>query len=249
MNVPSLPESAAGDPQRRAGSPVRPATTRSRLRLATVGGIAAIAILGGGITAAAAASSTAPAGGSAVAAATDTPAPPSAVTSRLVLTGTAAPGSAAPGPAAPGTDGDIAAAPPAPKVHRPHLAGTVTSASGSTVLIKDREGFTRTVVESSTTTYRDGLKAALAVGSKIHAEGTVASNGTSLDATIIGADRGPGAGAPGDEGRGGPGGKGPGGHHAGPPKGTDAPESAPGGTGGTSTVPPAPSMSAPATTK
>jgi hypothetical protein len=120
-------------------------------------------------------------------------------------------------------------------VHQPHLDGTVTSISGSTVLIKDREGFTRTIIESSTTTYQDGLKAGLAVGAKIHAEGTVASNGTSLNATVIGADKGP-AGGPAGRGPRGPGG--PGGKHAGPPNGAPTPPS-------TS----APATSAPATTK
>ena len=192
MTTSTSPETGAGEPQRPTGDSAAPAR-RSRLRLATVGGIAAIAILGGGITAAAA------------------------------VTGTEVSVTAAPG--ATGSD-----APPAPKVHGPHLDGTVMSASGSTVLIKDHEGFTRTIVESSTTTYRDGLTAALPVGSKIHAEGTVASNGTSLDASVIGVDKGPGAGGPGGKGPGGPGGPG---RHTGPPAGAPTP----------------PSTSAPATTK
>lgn len=243
MTVELRPEPGAPESGRPAATP-----TRSRLRLATIGGIAAIAILGGGITAAASAG--APAAGAAVAAATGTAATPSsgpraAVTLQPSPTGTATPtGDAAP------------AAPPAPKVHQPHLDGTVTSVSGSTVLIKDHEGFTRTVVESSGTTYQDGLKAALTVGTKIHAEGTVASNGTSLDATVISADRGP-AGGPGGSGPRGPGG--PGGKHAGPPNGAPTPP-VPGGTaaptppaGTAAPMPPAgtvaPTTSAPATTK
>ena len=114
-----------------------------------------------------------------------------------------------------GSGAASAATPPTPK---PHLDGTVTSVSGSTVLIKDREGFTRTIVLSSKTTYDDGLKAALATGTKIQAEGTVDANGTSLDATTVGADKGP-TGAPGG-GRGGPkGGPGRDGDHPGPPTG------------------------------
>lgn len=238
MTVELRPQPGAPEPGRPAAAPAR-----SRLRLATIGGIAAIAILGGGISAAASAG--APAAGAAVAAATGTAATPSsgpsaAVTLQPSPTGTAAP-----------------AAPPAPKVHQPHLDGTVTSVSGSTVLIKDHEGFTRTVVESSRTTYQDGLKAALAVGTKIHAEGTVASNGTSLDATVIGTDRGPAGGpaGPGPHGPGGPGG------HAGRPNHAPTPP-VPGGTAapmppaGTSAAPgtsapatSAPATSAPATTK
>ena len=80
--------------------------------------------------------------------------------------------------------------------------------SGTAVQIKDRDGFIRTIIVSSKTTYNDGLKAALATGTKIHAEGTVDANGTSLDATVIGADKGP---------QGGPGGfRGPGGRPGGP---------------------------------
>ena len=202
MTVDLRTDPGAADPARPAA--LRPA--RSRLRLATVGGIAAIALLGGGITAAASAGE--PATSAVVAAATDTATP-----------GTAATGTAAPGTAAP-------AAPPAAKAHQPHLDGTVTSVSGTTVLILDRDGFTRTIVESGTTTYQDGLKAALTVGSKIHAEGTVDANGTSLDATLIGADKGPAAGGPGGKGPGGPG------KHAGapvPPAGAPQPPAA-GGT-------------------
>jgi hypothetical protein len=234
MTVEFRPEPGAPEPGRPDGPAAAPA--RSRLRLATVGGIAAIAILGGGITAAASAG--APAGGVAVAAATGAPASPSAPTTQ---------------PPAHGTTGTPAPpAPAAPKVHQPHLDGTVTSVSGSTVLIKDHEGFTRTIVTSSKTTYQDGLKAALAVGTKIHAEGTVASNGTSLDATVISTDRGP-AGGPAGRGPRGPGG--PGGHD-GRRDGAPTPP-VPGGTSvptppaGTSAAPStsAPVPSAPATTK
>jgi hypothetical protein len=62
----------------------------------------------------------------------------------------------------------------------------VTSVHGNEILIKDFDGFTRTIKTSSKTTYRDGLTANPAVGTQIVAEGTVAADGTSLDATSIG---------------------------------------------------------------
>jgi len=62
----------------------------------------------------------------------------------------------------------------------------VTSVHGNEILIKDFDGFTRTIKTSGKTTYRDGLTANPAVGTQIVAEGTVAADGTSLDATSIG---------------------------------------------------------------
>lgn len=184
---------------------------RHRLRLAAIGGMAAIVVLGGGITAVASAGE--PASGSAT---------PSVVSSTSLAT---TPAAAAP-------------TRPAPK---PHLAGTVTSVSGSTVLIKDRDGFTRTIVLSSKTTYDDGLNVALATGTKIHAQGTVDANGTSLDATTVGAEKAP-MGGPGRGGRGPWGGHGWGGHGHGPAGGPNG--TGPGGpTGGTGAATPAPKTS------
>jgi hypothetical protein len=161
---------------------------RRHLRLAAIGGIAAVAILGGGITAVAAAAAPEPT------TSTSTVPIPSSATS------------------APPT-GSASAKPSVPRTRTPHLDGTVTSVSSSTVLIKDRDGFTRTVLVTSKTTYADGLKAALPVGTEIHAEGTVDANGTSLDATAIGKRPtapagGPGWGGPGRGGHGGPPGSG-----------------------------------------
>jgi hypothetical protein len=62
----------------------------------------------------------------------------------------------------------------------------VTSVNGNEILIKDFDGFTRTIKTSSKTTYRDGLTANPAVGTKIVAAGSVDADGTSLDATSIG---------------------------------------------------------------
>jgi hypothetical protein len=101
--------------------------------------------------------------------------------------------------------------------HIPTLDGDVTSVSGSTILIKDFDGFTRTIVTSSKTVYSDGLTASPAVGTHLHAEGTVDANGTSLDATSIAKGR---SGGPGGPGR--PGGH-PGDRHGPPPAGAKPP--------------------------
>jgi hypothetical protein len=123
-------------------------------------------------------------------------------------------------------------------VHKPHIGGTVKSVSGSTILVTDYDGFTRTIKTSSSTTYNDSLTASPAVGTEINAEGTVDSDGTSLDATVIWKG-GPGFGGPG--GPGGPGG-GPGrGHGPGRTKPTGVPTSVP--TGTTTTPTPAPTSS------
>jgi Domain of unknown function (DUF5666) len=94
----------------------------------------------------------------------------------------------------------------------PHLVGTVKSASGTTIVITDMDGFTRTINVSSSTTYKNSLTATPATGTKIEAEGTVDADGTSLDATVI---ETPQQGGPG----GGPGGQG-GPHGAPKPTGT-----------------------------
>jgi hypothetical protein len=108
---------------------------------------------------------------------------------------------------------------PAQPKHIPTMDGDVTSVSGSTILIKDFDGFTRTIVTSSKTVYSDGLTASPAVGAHLHAEGTVDADGTSLDATSIAKGR---TGGPGGPGRGGPGGH-PGDRHAPPPAGAKPP--------------------------
>jgi len=86
---------------------------------------------------------------------------------------------------------------PAP---RPHIDGTVASVSGDTVTVTDHDGFARTIVTSTATTYAGGLSAPLAVGTEIHATGTVDANHTSLDATQIGTRPTPPAGARGKDG-------------------------------------------------
>lgn len=72
-----------------------------------------------------------------------------------------------------------------PRVHTPKLDGTVTSVNGSTILITDRDGFTRTIKTSGSTTYGAGITASPAPGTRVHATGTVDADGTSLDATTV----------------------------------------------------------------
>lgn len=87
---------------------------------------------------------------------------------------------------APTSSGTAGSQRPELRRHAPHLDGTVVSANGSSIVITDREGFQRTIDVSSTTTYTDGLSATPAVGTRIHAEGTVAADHTSLSATRLG---------------------------------------------------------------
>jgi hypothetical protein len=65
------------------------------------------------------------------------------------------------------------------------LFGTVTSVSGDTILIRDPQGFTRTILVSGATTYSGGALSDIVTGSKILAEGTVDTNGTTLDALTV----------------------------------------------------------------
>lgn len=120
--------------------------------------------------------------------------------------------------------GDATASPRVAKavvVVQPHLAGTVTGVSGSTITIRDLDGFTRTITTSGSTTYtKDGATgtlAAVTTGVRVGATGRVDGDGTTLDATRVNVltkapvDR-PGGPGPGGHGRGGhgPGGRGPG---------------------------------------
>jgi Domain of unknown function (DUF5666) len=65
------------------------------------------------------------------------------------------------------------------------LFGTVKSVSGDTILITDPQGFTRTILVSSATTYNQGSSSDVVAGAKIFAQGTVDANGTTLDALTI----------------------------------------------------------------
>jgi len=190
-NISTDDSAGAGSPGSPAGS-LASATVanarRHRLRVAAIGGIAAAVIAGGGAVAAASAPVT---GGQAVAAST---------------TATVSPTSPAAPKAAPGAPSTATGGVPKMRTHSPHLDGAVTAVAGTTVTIKDRDGFTRSIVVSAKTTYNDGLKAALPVGTQIVAEGTVDANGTALDATTIGARPAPGM--HGGPGRGGPRGSG-----------------------------------------
>ncbi len=144
-------------------------------------------------------------------------------------------GTTTPAPSAGSTSSSTA---PAPKAHVPHLDGTVTSVNGSDIVIKDHDGFTRTITTSGSTTYSNGLTASPAVGSQVHATGTVDANGTSLDATTLGTPPTPPAGGHGKHGPG----AGPG---AVPGSGArPAPGGTPGAPGVSSTAPTPPSGSA-----
>ena len=69
------------------------------------------------------------------------------------------------------------------------LFGTVKSISGNAITISDPQGFSRTIVVSSATTYTNagaaGTLANVVVGSKIAAQGTIDANLTSLDASSV----------------------------------------------------------------
>ena len=65
------------------------------------------------------------------------------------------------------------------------LFGTVTSVSGDTILIRDPQGFARTILVGSGTTYTGGGLGDIVTGSKIVASGTVDPNGTTLDALTV----------------------------------------------------------------
>ncbi len=66
-----------------------------------------------------------------------------------------------------------------------YLFGTVISASGNTILIRDPQGFTRTILVGDTTTYTGGDLGDIVAGTKIVASGTVDPNGTTLDALTV----------------------------------------------------------------
>ena len=104
----------------------------------------------------------------------------------IAIAAASGPGSSAPTAGPPSSGSSAPVQPPARPKHQPHLAGAVTSVHGNEILIKDFDGFTRTIKTSSKTAYRDGLTANPAVGTQIVAEGSVDADGTSLDATSIG---------------------------------------------------------------
>ena len=82
---------------------------------------------------------------------------------------------------------------PTPPRHEPHIGGEVLSVSGSTVTVRDPEGFTRTIrLGDDVTVTKDGAAsdvAAVVQGEHIDATGQVASDGTTLDATAVAVGR------------------------------------------------------------
>lgn len=226
-------------------------------RTALITGVAGAAVLGavafGGAAYADGMPSTAPSGSvtapSAPAAPSGAPSAPAAQSGAPAAPkgAPAAPKGAPAGPA--GQKGDTQA--PTPK---PHIGGEVLSVSGSTVTVKDHDGFTRTIsLSSSATVTKDGQKAdtsAIVKGAHIEATGSVDSNGTTLDATEVqvGQPAGPGkggpaAGGPAADAKGGPA-AGPtaGGKLPTPPQGGEAPQ-APAQQGGAQQSTPTPSAS------
>lgn len=100
---------------------------------------------------------------------------------------------------------------PAAHKHTPHIGGTVQSVSGSTVVVKDPDGFTRTIqLADDVTVTKDGSSSsvtAITKGEHVDATGSVDADGTTLDATAVSVGKPtPPAGGPG--GKGGPGAKG-----------------------------------------
>jgi len=131
----------------------------------------------------------------------------SASPASVLAAASSAAGSGTPAPHARASGTDGAGGRGAFKPGQPIWFGAVTSAKSATITITDQQGFTRTIVTSSSTTYKDGLTSTPAVGTKIIAQGTVDKNGTSLDATAISAlPKGVAGPGPGRLGPGGPGG-------------------------------------------
>ncbi len=213
-------------PDRASGQPAEsPAPwTRSRAARLTLTGAAACALLLGGTAIASAAH----AGGG------PAPTPSSSASSSANLQPSANPSDGTQQSTGPATGRTGSTKKPAPAPHRPHIDGTVTSVSAATVTVTDRDGFTRTIVTSSGTKYGDGLTAQLPAGSRIHAEGTVDANGTSLDATTITVMRPPHAPKAGPAGAG----------KAAPPGGTTAGKAPSAANGGAKTPPATPGGSA-----
>ncbi len=88
---------------------------------------------------------------------------------------------------------DPTAAAPVAKSVRIELAraeGYVTAVSGTSFTVIGRDGFARTVQESSTTVYRNagaaGSASEVTVGKLVRAEGNLDANGSTLDANRIG---------------------------------------------------------------
>jgi hypothetical protein len=69
------------------------------------------------------------------------------------------------------------------------LAGKVTSVSGDSITITGGQGFSRTILAGTTTTYTESgtpaTLAAVTVGASISAKGTIDTNGTTLDALSV----------------------------------------------------------------
>ncbi len=87
-----------------------------------------------------------------------------------VAVAAAATSDSSPSPSASAAPSPGSTAPPR-RERQPFLAGTVVSASGTTITITDVQGFQRTIHTTSATTYADGLTATPAAGTRIYADG------------------------------------------------------------------------------
>ena len=147
---------------------------RPSRRAAIVGGAAGLALVGAVGFGTVAFADSAPTPGASQSA-------PAPAASRAPSGAPEAPGAPAGGPAAPGG--------PGMKVHAPHIGGKVLTVDGSTVTVKDRDGFTRTIrLGDDVKVTKDDASSstsAIAKGVWIEASGTVDSNGTTLDATEV----------------------------------------------------------------
>jgi hypothetical protein len=87
-------------------------------------------------------------------------------------------------PAGPAAPGAAPAAPAAPAKPRPHLDGVVTALTNGHLTIKDPDGFTRQIAIAQ-------VPQGITTGTRIHAEGSVDRDGTTLDATTVTVGRPP----------------------------------------------------------
>ena len=101
-------------------------------------------------------------------------------------------------------------------IQLPHYQGQVTSVTGNTIVVQDRDGTSKTITVNSDTKYLNGQTAAaltdVKVGSNIGAEGKVDASGALTATQVQLGQQGPGQGQGGQGGPGGGFGHGPGGH-------------------------------------
>ena len=74
-------------------------------------------------------------------------------------------------------------------IHSPHIGGTVSSDTGTTIVVTDPDGFHRTIHTSAATRYtnngQSASSSAVVSGQRVNAVGSIDPNGTDLDATRV----------------------------------------------------------------